>query len=51
MHSSHQNYAPTSATISFYLSDQKKVSSPPVTVLSISLYKTSDRAASVPRSI
>ena len=48
--SSHQKYAPTSATKSPYSSDPACVSSPRVTTLSISSHKNSDRAASVPRS-
>ena len=48
--SSHQKYAPTSATKSPYSSDPACVTSPPVTVLSISSHKNSDRAASIPRS-
>ena len=43
--SSHQKYAPTSATKSPYSSDPACVSSPPVTKLSISSYKNSNRAA------
>ena len=42
--SSHQKYAPTSVIKSPYSSDQENVNSPPVTTLSISLHKISDRA-------
>ena len=48
--SSHQKYAPISATKSPHSSDPACVSSPPVTTLSISSHKNSERAASVPRS-
>ena len=48
--SSHQKYAPTSATKSPYSTDPACVSSPPVTTLSISSHKNSDRTASVPCS-
>ena len=48
--SSHQKYAPTSATKSPYSSDPACVSSPPVTTLSVSSHKNSDRTASVPCS-
>ena len=47
--SSHQKCAPTSATRSRYSSDPVCFSSIPVTTLSISSPKNSDRAASVPR--
>ena len=47
--SSHQKCAPTSATRSRYSLDPACFSSVPVTTLSISSHKNSDRAASVPR--
>ena len=48
--SSHQKYSPTSSTRSPKSPYPACFSSPPVTTLSISLQKNSDRAASVPPS-
>ena len=49
--SSHQRYTPTSTSKSPYSSDLQSISSSPVTTLTISSHRTSDRATLVPRSI
>ena len=47
----YEKYVPTFATKPPYSPDQKNASSHPVTMLSFASHKTSNRAASVPRSI
>ena len=47
----YEKYVPTFATKPPYSPDQENASSHPVTMLSFASCKTSDRAASVPRSI